>query len=122
MVSVKSPVLRRALCSPRSKAFFRFDDDIRNYLPELPSYGHTITLRQILHRTSRSRDFFDPLVLLGPGCLRVQFPRARLRNSLCAKRGLNNVPGDEWVYSNTNYSALELPVGHAPVQTKLGIS
>jgi hypothetical protein len=38
------------------------------------------------------------------------------------QRGLNNVPGDEWVYSNTNYSALELPFGHAPVQTKLGIS
>src|SRR5579859_4786628 len=41
------------------------DDDIRKYLPELPSYGHTITLRQVLHQTSGFRDFFDLLYFSG---------------------------------------------------------
>src|SRR5215217_7432049 len=32
------------------------DDDVRRYLPELPNYGTTITLRQMLHHTSGVRD------------------------------------------------------------------
>ena len=28
------------------------DDDVRKYIPELPDYGHTITLREMLHHTS----------------------------------------------------------------------
>src|SRR5690349_7042451 len=32
------------------------DDDVRRYLPELPNYGTTVTLRQMLHHTSGLRD------------------------------------------------------------------
>src|SRR5262249_33298402 len=33
------------------------DDDVRKYVPELPDYGRTITLRHLLHHTSGLRDY-----------------------------------------------------------------
>lgn len=30
----------------------RLDDDVRKYLPELPDYQATITIRQLIHHTS----------------------------------------------------------------------
>src|ERR1700678_2336833 len=41
------------------------DDDVRKYIPELPDYGHPITLRQMLHHTSGFRDFLTLLDLSG---------------------------------------------------------
>src|SRR5712691_1870994 len=32
------------------------DDDIRKYLPELPAFGATITIRHLIHHTSGLRD------------------------------------------------------------------
>lgn len=32
------------------------DDDIRKYLPNVPSFGHTITIRHLLHHISGIRD------------------------------------------------------------------
>lgn len=37
--------------------YLSLDDDVRNYIPELPDYGHTVTLRQMLHQTSGSATF-----------------------------------------------------------------
>ncbi|MBO7942273.1 beta-lactamase family protein, partial [Streptomyces sp. S9] len=33
------------------------DDDVRKYVPELPDYGQTITLRHLLQHTSGLRDY-----------------------------------------------------------------
>lgn len=33
------------------------DDDIRKYVPEVPDFGHQITIRHLLHHTSGLRDF-----------------------------------------------------------------
>jgi len=41
------------------------DDDVRQYVPELPSYGDTITLRHLIHHTSGLRDQWDLLGLAG---------------------------------------------------------
>jgi CubicO group peptidase (beta-lactamase class C family) len=35
------------------------DDDIRKYLPEIPDYGSTITIRHLLHHTSGLRNYDD---------------------------------------------------------------
>ena len=37
------------------------DDDVRTYLPELPDYGHRITIRHLLTHTSGLRDQWDLL-------------------------------------------------------------
>ena len=42
------------------------DDDVRKYIPDLPDYGHKITLRQMLNQTSGLRDFFSLILFFGP--------------------------------------------------------
>ena len=41
------------------------DDDIRKYLPDLPDFGHTITIRHMLHHTSGMRSLHAMLELAG---------------------------------------------------------
>ena len=70
-------------------------DDIRKYLPELPDYGHRITLDHLLTHTSGIRDWTG----LGPLTGRqVDALTVTLR-----QRGLNFAPGEEWAYSNGGY-------------------
>jgi CubicO group peptidase (beta-lactamase class C family) len=98
------------------QGFLSLDDDVRKYIPELPHYGHTITLRQMLHQTSGFRDFFDLLYLSGLDASQFNSP-AEILKLIVRQRGLNNVPGDEWIYSNTNYFLLGIVVQRATKQT-----
>jgi CubicO group peptidase (beta-lactamase class C family) len=43
------------------------DDDIRRYLPEIPNYGHQITIRHLLNHTSGLRDQWDLLYMARGG-------------------------------------------------------
>lgn len=43
------------------------DDDIRKYVPEVPDYGKTITIRHLLHHTSGLRDYLNLLAAAGRG-------------------------------------------------------
>jgi CubicO group peptidase (beta-lactamase class C family) len=88
------------------------DDDIRKYIPELPDYGHTITVRQMLYQTSGLRDFFDLLYFSGLDAAEFNSPDEILK-LVVRQRGLNNIPGGEWVYSNTNYFLLGIALQRA---------
>jgi CubicO group peptidase (beta-lactamase class C family) len=73
--------------------------DIRKYIPELPDYGHTITLNHLLTHTSGIRDWTG----LGPLTGRqVDALTVTLR-----QRGLNFTPGVEFSYSNSGYVLLK---------------
>jgi len=41
------------------------DDDVRRFVPELPSYESPITIRNLLHHTSGLRDYTDLMALAG---------------------------------------------------------
>src|SRR5215813_9620787 len=41
------------------------DDDIRKYVPEMPDYGDTITIRHLAHHTSGLRDQWELLAMAG---------------------------------------------------------
>jgi CubicO group peptidase (beta-lactamase class C family) len=79
-----------------------FDDDIKKYIPELPDFGHVITIRHMLHHTSGLRDIHSLLAIAG---WRDEDPRSNsdLITVLKDQRDLNFVPGDEYMYSNTGY-------------------
>lgn len=81
------------------------DDDVRKYLPELPDYGRPITLRQMLHQTSGFRDFLDLVFVSGRNAADLASP-ADILKLIARQKGLNNTPGDEWIYSNSNYFLL----------------
>ena len=93
-----------------------FDDDVRKYIPELPDYGHRITLRQMLNQTSGFRDFFDLINFSGRDASEFNSPNEILK-LIERQKGLNNVPGAEWVYSNTNYFLLGIVLQRATRKT-----
>ena len=74
-------------------------DDIRKHFPELPDYGHKITLDHMLTHTSGIRDWTGLRGLLGGTVDDVV--KLTLR-----QRGLNFAPGEEWSYSNSAYVLL----------------
>jgi CubicO group peptidase (beta-lactamase class C family) len=74
-------------------------EDIRKYIPELPDYGHKITLDHLLTHTSGIRDWtgLRPLAEGDPDALTLTL----------RQKGLNFVPGEEWAYSNSGYVLLK---------------
>ena len=86
------------------------EDDIRKYVPELPSYGKApITLAHLLHHTSGVRDFGLMLALQGTDGADVVNNEDVLW-SLAHQRSLNFPPGTRHLYSNSGYVLLSLVV------------
>lgn len=80
------------------------DDDIRKHLPEVPDYGHRITIRHLLTHTSGLRDQWDLLFMA-----RGRFEENRITEDdvleiVSRQQALNFVPGTEFLYSNTGYT------------------
>src|SRR5260370_26133339 len=87
------------------QGFLSLDDNVRRYIPELPDYGHAIRLRQMLHHTSGFRDF-ETLMYLSGRDIADLHSKDEMLDLITRQKGLNNIPGEEWIYSNTNYFLL----------------
>ena len=83
----------------------RLDDDVRKYVPELPDYGKTITIDQLVHHTSGIRDFWT---LVGAADMRYDdgYTVADVLRLAARQKHLNFDPGAEYNYSNTGYVVL----------------
>lgn len=105
MGSISKQFTAASVVLAAEQGYLSLDDDVRKYIPELPVYGQTITLRQMLHHTSGLRDLENLLDFSG----RLQedvHPLAELIDLITRQRALNFRPGDEYLYSNTNYVLL----------------
>jgi len=93
-----------------------FDDDIRKYLPEMPDYGSPITIRHMLHHTSGLRNYDDLFDLEG-------IPEADLTTDrdamdlIVRQKGVNFKPGEEFLYSDTNFFLMSQIVKRITGQT-----
>lgn len=105
MASVSKQFTAASIVLAAEQGHLSLDDDVRKYLPELPDYGRRITLRQMLHQTSGFRDFLDLVFISGRNAADLASPGEILK-LIARQKGLNNVPGAEWVYSNSNYFLL----------------
>ena len=105
MASVSKQFTAASIVLAAEQGHLSLDDDVRKYLPELPDYGRRITLRQMLHQTSGFRDFLDLVFISGRNAADLASP-AEILKLIVHQKGLNNVPGAEWVYSNSNYFLL----------------
>jgi CubicO group peptidase (beta-lactamase class C family) len=85
------------------------NDDVRKYIPELPSYGKTITIDHLLHHTSGLRDQWD---LLGLADWREDdlITEDDVMRVVTRQKELNFEPGDEYLYSNTGFTLLAVIV------------
>lgn len=70
-------------------------DDIRRFIPELPDYGHVVTVDHLLTHTSGLRDW--------TALLPVSAERDTAMAAILRQRGLNFRPGDEFSYSNSGF-------------------
>lgn len=86
------------------KGLLSLEDDIRKYIPEMPNYGQTITIANLVYHTSgiRSTDdlefagFTPEDIITLPICI----------NFAVAQKHLKFMPGERYHYSNTNYNLL----------------
>ncbi len=93
------------------------EDDIREYLPEMPEYPRPVTVEHLVHHMSGLRDY-----------LTLEFAVRGLRGDdyytpedslelLTRQRELNFLPGDEHLYSNSGYLLMGMIVERVTGQT-----
>ena len=93
-----------------SEGRLSLDDDIHKYLPELPNYGHAVTIAELLGHTSGFRDWGDIEAIAGwPRTERV-YDMADVLQVATRQRALNFDPGTAWSYTNTGYNLLAIIV------------
>lgn len=78
------------------------EDDVRKYIPELPDYGKTITIRQMLNHTSGLRDYLG-LMLMGGTDIDDHTTMNDALRVVTRQKGLDFEPGTAYEYSNTGY-------------------
>jgi CubicO group peptidase (beta-lactamase class C family) len=104
VASVSKQFTAAAIMLLAREGHLSLDDDIRLHVPEVPDYGHRITIRHLLNHTSGLRDQWDLLFMA-----RGRFEENRITEDdvleiVSRQRALNFVPGTEYLYSNTGYT------------------
>jgi len=81
------------------------DDEVRRWIPELPDYGHPLTIRHLLNHTSGIRDYLTLLDLASFEWANVfdEFDGVEI---ITRQQALNFEPGSEYLYSNSGYLLL----------------
>lgn len=114
--SVSKQITAMAMVLLAQQHKLSLDDDVRKYLPEIPDYGSTITIRHMLHHTSGLRNYDDLFDLEG-------IPEADLTTDrdamdlIVRQKGVNFKPGEEFLYSDTNYFLMSQIVKRVTGQT-----
>jgi CubicO group peptidase (beta-lactamase class C family) len=85
------------------------DDDVRKHVPEVPSFGKTITVRHLIHHTSGLREYLPLVSYAGWRSGDVVLERDLL-DLVSKQKELNFEPGSEYLYCNTGYELLGLIV------------
>lgn len=88
------------------------DDSVRKWIPEVPSFGKQITLRQLLNHTSGLRDYMTLLAVSG-WQTDGELTEKQFLDLVSRQKSLNFAPGDEFLYSNTGYALLSIVVKRA---------
>ncbi len=81
------------------------DDDIRKYIPEVPDFGKTITLKHLAAHTSGMRDQWNLLVMAGWRFDDV-ITTEHVMKMVAKQKELNFNPGEEFYYCNTGFTLL----------------
>jgi CubicO group peptidase (beta-lactamase class C family) len=81
------------------------DDDIRKYIPEVPDFGKTITLRHLASHTSGLRDQWELLIMAGWRSDDV-ITTSHILKMVSKQKELNFNPGEEFLYCNTGFTLL----------------
>lgn len=81
------------------------NDDIRKYLPYVPDYGKTITIKNLIWHTSGIRDQWQTLAIGGEAIDDV-ITQQHVVKMMEMQRELNFDPGERMLYCNTGYTLM----------------
>ncbi len=81
------------------------DDDIRKYLPDLPAYPDTISIRHLIYHTSGLRDRTDLLAIAGRNPDEA-YQEADIIELLARQKETNFKPGARQLFSSSGYALL----------------
>jgi CubicO group peptidase (beta-lactamase class C family) len=84
------------------------NDDVREYIPELPNYGSTIKIKHLLNHTSGLRNHNVLLNLQGFDYEHAGYTNKSIQKLIFNQKGINNLPGEKMLYTNSNYVLLAL--------------
>ena len=84
------------------------DDDIRKFLPEMPTYCRPIRIKNLIHHTSGIRDYEDLQLLKGELSDQGYHTNKDLLELIAAQKGLDFPPGEKFQYSNSGYMLLSV--------------
>jgi CubicO group peptidase (beta-lactamase class C family) len=110
--SVSKQFTAMAVALAIKQGLFGLDDDIRQWIPELPDYGTPITVRHLIHHTSGLRDINTLMEIAGRRDEEA-FDNDAVLRIIARQKALNFKPGDEYLYSNSGYAMLALLVQRA---------
>ena len=96
--SVRKQFVAAAILLLVEEGRLSLSDDVRKHVPQLPDYGHKITLNHLLTHTSGLRDW--------PALLNLAGGDPDAMSMILRQRELNFAPGEEWSYSNSGYVLL----------------
>jgi CubicO group peptidase (beta-lactamase class C family) len=105
LASVSKHITAYCIFLLESEGKLSIEDDIRNYLPELPDFGKVIKIKHLLHQTSGLRDPYGLMYLRGWNPLDV-LKNTDVMRLLNRQKELNNDPGSSYMYSSSNYIVL----------------
>jgi CubicO group peptidase (beta-lactamase class C family) len=80
------------------------DDNVRKHIPEMPDYGYPITLRQMMQHKSGLKDWGAIAGIAGWPRSTKTYNNEDALYIICNQKTLNHKPGDEFLYSNSNYN------------------
>jgi CubicO group peptidase (beta-lactamase class C family) len=103
VASVSKQFTAMALVLLEQQGRLSIDDDVHKYLPELPDYGYTIKIRNLLQHTSGIRDQWQTLALAG-WSLEDVITQDQILRMLFRQKELNFPPGSKHLYSNGGYT------------------
>lgn len=83
-------------------------DDVRKYIPELANYKEIIRIKHLLNHTSGIRNHNVLLDLQGFDYKHRGYTNKMIQELMFKQKGINNLPGEKMLYSNTNYVLLAL--------------
>ena len=92
------------------------EDDVRTYVPELPQYDASITIRHLVHHTSGLRDYLTLMELAGKSH-EDYFDLGDAIELLARQKALNFPPGEQFLYCNSGYALLAEIVKRASGQS-----
>jgi CubicO group peptidase (beta-lactamase class C family) len=108
--SVSKQFTSAAILLLEQQARLSLDDDVRKYVPELPDYGHKITLQQMMQHKSGLKDWGAIVAIAGWPRSTKTYNNDDALYVISNQKTLNHKPGDEFLYSNSNYNLFAIIV------------